>query len=72
MTIKTRGFPDRARARRRPRSAGGEENEHEDDDEDDQDVKTLRLGVYRRRSVAWYHQTTESPQKNQMTAAIAR
>jgi hypothetical protein len=33
LTIKTREFPDRARARRRPRSAASEETEHEKDGE---------------------------------------
>ena len=30
------------------------------------------IASHNRRSVAWYHETIESPQKNQMTAAIAR
>jgi hypothetical protein len=56
---KTLEFPARPRGRRRTRSAGGESN-------------LRRRTSHKPRRVAWYHETTASPQNNQMIAAIAR
>ncbi len=57
----------RPRSRSRSRSAGGEKSRTKDEDDDD-----CEMARQNPRRVVRYHQTTESPQKNQMTAAIAR